>query len=143
MPGIPSIYYGSEWGLTGERTDTSDRVLRPALDLGQMFASAPQPDLPSAIHQLMGVRHTLPALQFGDYRQLHVDHEQFAFARHADGQIAIVAVNASDSPAQISLTDIPLSSQFEDKLNGEVISMKDGRLDLTLPPAWGRILIAC
>ncbi len=35
MPGIPSIYYGSEWGLEGSRTPSDDRPLRPTLDLNQ------------------------------------------------------------------------------------------------------------
>ncbi|MEZ4517460.1 MAG: alpha-amylase family glycosyl hydrolase [Chloroflexota bacterium] len=33
MPGIPSVYYGSEWGIAGKRTATSDRMLRPAIDI--------------------------------------------------------------------------------------------------------------
>ena len=33
LPGIPSIYYGSEWGIEGKRSRTSDEVLRPALTL--------------------------------------------------------------------------------------------------------------
>ncbi len=31
MPGIPSIYYGSEWGQPGQRSESSDAALRPAL----------------------------------------------------------------------------------------------------------------
>ncbi|MBU0934926.1 MAG: alpha-amylase [Spirochaetes bacterium] len=33
MPGIPSIYYGSEFGLCGQRTQWSDAELRPAIQL--------------------------------------------------------------------------------------------------------------
>src|SRR5512133_1605700 len=51
MPGIPSIYYGSEWGLLGERTRSSDDSLRPQLSLDQV-ASFPQPDLSALIARL-------------------------------------------------------------------------------------------
>lgn len=33
MPGVPSIYYGSEFGIEGMRTAYSDYELRPCLDL--------------------------------------------------------------------------------------------------------------
>ncbi len=35
LPGIPSVYYGGEWGVEGKRTRTSDEELRPALKAGQ------------------------------------------------------------------------------------------------------------
>ena len=40
MPGIPSIYYGSEWGVEGRKAAGDDGPLRPALDLGAMVAGA-------------------------------------------------------------------------------------------------------
>ncbi|RKX83293.1 MAG: alpha-amylase, partial [Spirochaetes bacterium] len=37
MPGIPSIYYGSEWGITGHKGGYNDMALRPSLDLDSMY----------------------------------------------------------------------------------------------------------
>jgi glycosidase len=136
MPGIPSIYYGSEWGITGERAPSSDRALRPALDLSQAAATAPQPDLPAAIRRLMAIRRDLPALRCGDYRQLHVAHEQFAFARAVDGQSVVIALNASSQPAAIPSAGLP-PGPWLDHLTGETISAGS---EIPLPPAWGRIL---
>ena len=31
LPGIPSIYYGGEWGTEGKRTSTCDDDLRPCI----------------------------------------------------------------------------------------------------------------
>jgi len=142
MPGIPSIYYGSEWGIPGERSKGSDRALRPALDLDWMIHHAPQPDLPGAIRRLMDVRREVPALRRGDYRPLHVAAEQLAFARSLDGQTAIVAINGSETAASIRLAGLPPASQWVDRLNGEVITT-GGRseIELSLPPSWGRILV--
>ena len=36
-PGIPSIYYGSEWGITGKREKNSDQQLRPALEHSEQY----------------------------------------------------------------------------------------------------------
>ena len=35
LPGIPSVYYGGEWGIEGKRTNTSDEALRPAISIEQ------------------------------------------------------------------------------------------------------------
>ena len=35
LPGIPSIYYGGEWGLEGMRTRESDAALRPCITLNK------------------------------------------------------------------------------------------------------------
>ena len=56
MPGIPSVYYGSEWGLQARRTSKDDRALRPCLDLKALLANSPQPELPDAIAHLARVR---------------------------------------------------------------------------------------
>ena len=36
LPGIPSIYYGSEWGIEGRKQGASDDAMRPQLDLEKM-----------------------------------------------------------------------------------------------------------
>ncbi len=45
MPGIPSLYYGSEWGIEGLKTLGNDANLRPVLDLKELMNNAPEPDL--------------------------------------------------------------------------------------------------
>lgn len=107
MPGIPAIYYGSEWGLSGKKERGSDLPLRPNLDLAIMQRTAPQPELPQFISRLAAIHHASPALRYGSYRQLWVDHQQFAFAREAEGECVIVAVNAADKPANLRLKSLP------------------------------------
>jgi glycosidase len=145
MPGIPSIYYGSEWGLTGVRNNGSDRPLRPALDLDQFRRSNPAPELASAIAHLARIRHETPALRHGDYRQLHVNHEQLAFVRQVDGQRAVVLLNASDQPAAFDVTfSANGRHRVVDLLNpGESFPIVNGRLQVeTVPPNWARVLVS-
>ncbi len=145
MPGIPSVYYGSEWGLEGLRTPNSDAVLRPHLDLDKIRQQPPQPDLPSVIQRLAEIRKNSRALRYGDYRQLYVSHQQLAFSRHVEGETVVVLLNASQAPTRF---DIPLpladEMQMEDVLNkGETFRVKQGRLQVDpVHPCWARILKA-
>lgn len=55
MPGIPSIYYGSEWGIEGRKNDTDD-VLRPELNLSAASSNSPDKDLTKVIAKLAQIR---------------------------------------------------------------------------------------
>lgn len=141
IPGIPSIYYGSEWGLLGKRTEHSDDALRPALALEQA-ASFPQPNLPREINRLAALRRSLAALRHGSYTTLHVAPQQLAFLRdHPDGAV-VVAANAAAGAVALTLR-VPLPDGcLEDRLNpGDRFPIQDGcvRLD-TIPACWARIL---
>jgi cyclomaltodextrinase / maltogenic alpha-amylase / neopullulanase len=118
MPGIPSIYYGSEWGLEGRKIDGRDQPLRPSLDLASASQSSPHPELAELIAHLAQIRHNSPALRYGNYRQLFVSHEQLAFARQASGESVLVLVNASERSVSFDLEIPPgCSSRLVDLLN--------------------------
>ena len=143
MPGIPSVYYGSEWGLQGTRTPGSDTALRPHLDLASIQHEAPQPGLPAVIQRLAHIRHDSRALRMGDYRQLFVSHEQLAFSRQLEGETIFVLLNAADTPARFELA-VPLSqdAQAVDVLNdGEPFPITQGRLVVDqVQPHWARMI---
>jgi glycosidase len=117
MPGVPSLYYGSEWGLPGRRTPTSDTALRPAIDVAALAAEgdgllAPPAgqavrgagrDLARAIARRARVRGASPALRHGDYRPLKVDHRQLIYCRQAGEECVIVALNAAQEPVALEV----------------------------------------
>jgi cyclomaltodextrinase / maltogenic alpha-amylase / neopullulanase len=142
MPGVPSIYYGSEWGLEAKRTSMDDSPLRPCLDLDSLSANPPHPGLVKTITRLAGIRHNSPALQTGDYRQLYVSHEQFAFARQNAEERVVVVVNAASTPACLELSQPFPAEQAVDLLDpAAVFPIADGKLILdSIPSAWARIL---
>ena len=148
IPGVPSLYYGSEWGIQGKKTNYSDQALRPALDLDEISRHAPQPGLSRMIARLAAIRRRSAALlgcKPGSYRQLWVDHQQFAFLRQAGSQQIITAVNSADAPATLHLEVAPTpdATQFPDLLNpGEVFCADNGRVTVELPPFSARILQA-
>jgi len=144
MPGVPSIYYGSEWGIRGRKGAGTDAPLRPALDPAAMRLHPPDARLCEIIRKLIALRHAHPALRHGGYQQLQVAHEQFAFIRQHQPQSIIVALNASTEAKDLAL-DIPDLSRgrLVDILNdGESFDIKDGRDKIAIPPRWGRILVA-
>ena len=135
MPGVPSLYYGSEWGVTGEKAPTSDAPLRPPLTPEILEQTGAHPDLYRVVQNFISLRRASPALRYGDYRELLVTSEQFVFTRNWQDETVLVAVNASAEPVTLDLPD--LGSAWTDLLNpGETVS--GGRLEL--PPNWGRIL---
>jgi cyclomaltodextrinase / maltogenic alpha-amylase / neopullulanase len=142
MPGVPSLYYGSEWGLEARRTQTDDTPLRPCLDLDALSTHPPRPDLAAIISRLSGIRHASPALQAGEYQQLHVSHEQFAFLRHTAAEKIVVVVNAASTPIRLDLPLPFLAQKAADLLNpGVEFSAANGKLTIgPIPPAWARIL---
>lgn len=135
VPGTPSVYYGSEWGVRGRRSADSDRQLRPA------FAELvpEQPALADAIRRLARLRAEQPALRHGSYRQLHVAHEQLAFARTTADQEVVVAVNAATDWARVPLGEAG-RGPFRDLMTGEVVAA-DGE-GLPVPPMWLRAVRA-
>jgi cyclomaltodextrinase len=169
IPGVPSLYYGSEWGMAGSKTSGSDRALRPSLELEQAARESPHPQLAASIARLAGVRAQSRALRRGSYRPLFVGAEQFAFERRCDGETVLVAVNAAGEPAALVLPlpaggagpgAAPAHAQgaappaaasasapgsapaaFTDLLNGgENFRADGGRLRLEVPPRWARVL---
>jgi glycosidase len=143
-PGVPSIYYGSECGIEGRKGKATDAPLRPALDPVSMLQNAPHPELRKTIKTLIGLRRRHSALVRGEYAQLHVAHEQFAFLRRDQDESIVVAVNASDRPIDLALR-LPAfnHAQLIDELNGdEKFTVSGGKCTLPMSQRGARVLIA-
>jgi glycosidase len=173
LPGIPSIYYGSEFGLRGERKDGGDYALRPAwkaelghyppenrptVDGGALFA---------AIRDFIAIRKQNTALRDGNYREVFLDHEQFAFLRECtpdtvensnttsgsnstmSSNTVLVAVNSAEAPRTITIPRNVLEpgnsggngpARWRDLLSGAEFEAGTGGLSIPLDPSWLRIL---
>lgn len=142
MPGIPSIYYGSEWGIAGSKQGHSDWALRPALRWPVAVEQMPHPDLAMAIARFSRIRHQQVALRDGSYEQLLVASEQIAFARQHEAEQIIVVVNAADSAARVELASAP-DQHYVDLLDpAREFSSYQGRLVIDdVAPCWARILL--
>jgi glycosidase len=141
-PGIPSIYYGSEYGVRGERDRYSDQALRPAWDDSWQQDIAGQA-LFRGIADFVRVRSGSEALKYGSYRELFVSHEQFAFLRESGHERVIVAINAADAGRDILIPRHTLQlppMAWQDMLTGETFNSHDHGFSIPLSPSWLRIL---
>ena len=142
LPGIPSIYYGSEWGIEGRKEGGNDDPLRPALELEQMEAHSPQPKLAGWIRTLASIRRKHPESVDGVYRELLLTNRQYAFARILDNRSLIVAVNNDEQQSsQISFPAPHPEHIYQDAVCEEEFAVENGRITVSLPPSGCRILV--
>jgi cyclomaltodextrinase / maltogenic alpha-amylase / neopullulanase len=141
MPGVPSLYYGSEWGLEARRHPHSDAPVRPSLDLAEVSRTSSHKDLASAIARMASIRRSSPALCEGSYHALRTDSQQMAFLRQYDGDCVAVILNASNANTTMELKLPVQKGVLEDLLNpGERFDLNQGKASLPLTPYWGRVL---
>ena len=131
LPGIPSIYYGSEWGIEGRKQGASDDAMRPQLDLEKMQKENPHPELTAHIAALGKMRKENPVLADGKYRELVLTNRQYAYARIKDQDAIVVAANNDESPADMSIP-IPVDGTYENAFTKEAVPVVDGRLQVHL-----------
>ncbi|MCL2633938.1 MAG: alpha-amylase family glycosyl hydrolase [Oscillospiraceae bacterium] len=106
MPGIPSVYCGSEYGQTGDKKDGDDG-LRPEFILSDYVGGdAHIAPLPNLITKLTRLHSETPALYNGDYTQLQLQNRQYAFARQDGDSKAIVLLNADDKAVTFDIAEI-------------------------------------
>lgn len=91
MPGIPCVYYSSEWGAKANKSE-GDPALRACFD-------APvENELTAWIAKLAAAKKNSHALNYGAFRSLVLTNRQCIFEREADSERVLVAVNADDQP---------------------------------------------
>ncbi|MGL1891035.1 MAG: alpha-amylase family glycosyl hydrolase [Spirochaetaceae bacterium] len=140
IPGLPSIYYGSEWMIDGVKEGTSDSIVRPELDLDYMNNSNSS-DLIDTISRLSHIWKKYPALKFGSYKEIQVNSEQIVFSREFDGEQILIVINSLHHPVTLEIDLDSSKIKVTDLLNsGFEKSIDDGQLMVEIPGCWGRIL---
>ena len=111
MPGIPCIYYGSEWGEEGVKAPDNDYALRPCFD-------APKPnELTELIEKLIVIRRESDALCNGGYRNVVLTNHQIVFERRSDSERVLVAINAGD--CDFTAGNGELNGDYTELITGE------------------------
>ncbi len=131
LPGDPSIYYGSEWGIEG-RKEQGDPALRPRLDLDEISSRPPVPGLEEYLEQLGQIRSENPEIGLGCYRELLLTNRQYAFARILGGRAVITAVNNDPAPASMTIRLPFACAKITDLLTGASMEQENGQLAVTL-----------
>ncbi len=90
MPGIPCVYYGSEWGIEGRKEDGDD-ALRPAIDSVQFN------EISAFIAKAAKIHRESKALCYGNFNILHLTNRQLVFERVCDDERMLVLINADEN----------------------------------------------
>ena len=121
MPGIPCLYYGSEWAEQGEKAPDNDYALRPCFE-------EPKPnELTEFIKKLIRVRQESDALCNGAYKRVVMQDHRMGFELCSEKERVIVAINAADYPYTANAGE--LNGTAADLLTGETVTM-NGQLEL-------------
>lgn len=90
MPGIPCIYYGSEWGAKADKAQ-GDPALRASFEAPQWN------ELTDTIAKLSQLKFSQDALNYGSFRSVVLTNKQCIFERKTDRERILVAINADES----------------------------------------------
>ena len=137
LPGVPSVYYGSEFGIEGKKERYSDDSIRPALNLADYANAAEENPCTKLIAALVRIRQHTKELSYGDYKELMLQNRQYAFSRTLDGKSVIVMVNNDDNGAEFS---VPAGGAYVGALSGRKVS-GDGQLRVQIDGNSGEIWI--
>lgn len=138
MPGVPSIYYGSEFGIEGTRSEHSDYELRPCIDLNNIPNA--NYDLSNHIIKLGKVRLNLEALKYGKFENANIKNETLVYKRFTDNQTVFVAFNLTNHDERIGF-DAQYNGKLTDVLNDNQIFDANGWTEINMPPYSSRILV--
>lgn len=105
IPGVPSIYYGSEWGIEGDRSIT-DLNLRPELSIDDFDNDDKSKKLEDFITKLISIRKNNKELTLGIYKEFIVKNKQFVFGRYLNDNWIIILLNLDDREEDIELNCI-------------------------------------
>ena len=117
MPGIPCVYYGSEWGAKG-RKEEGDPNLRLSYEEPQ------ENELTEWIGKLAEAKKASKALCYGDFRSVVLTNGQCVFSREWEGEKVYVCINATDSGVVAGL-DMG-KDEAVDLITGQTVKINGG-----------------
>ena len=89
MPGIPCVYYGSEWGAEAHKSQ-GDPALRAC------FEEPVENELSAWISRLAEAKKQSKALNYGGFRSVVLTNKQCIFERKTEDERVMVAINADE-----------------------------------------------
>ncbi|MGN0586104.1 MAG: DUF1653 domain-containing protein [Oscillospiraceae bacterium] len=139
MYGVPSVYYGSEFGIKGAKGsgENADAAIRPCIELDDI------PDrndkLMQHISELGAVRKSIEAVQSGSYAKIELRNQTFLFKREKDGVTVYIALNISDGDYTFRF-NTPYG-KLADRLTGRQFTVNGGNAEITVPKNTSMILV--
>lgn len=137
LPGKPSIYYGSEFAIEGEKKPYADEILRPELDFNDYKDAIETNENTKLISALGNMRLSNPWVGDASYKELLLTNRQYAFLRENGDKRLVAIVNNDDNNADIHLN---ISGKFTEIFSGEKRNF-DGNMHINIPGNSGQVWI--
>jgi glycosidase/GNAT superfamily N-acetyltransferase len=139
MFGVPSVYYGGEFGIEGIKGNSSDadKPLRPDLDIEAVKDKNPK--LQAHIKRLGEIRFKIPFISNGAYHKEYLSNRSYAYRRQLDDRYAYVAFNIEDGDYTFVIKST--TEYWIDCLTGTKYKTWDGEVKVTIPPNTSAILV--
>jgi hypothetical protein len=138
LPGKPSIYYGSEFAIEGEKKPYADEILRPELKIEDYKDAVNTNENTKRIAALGNMRLNNQWVGEAGYRELLLTNRQYAFLREYGDKRLVVIVNNDDNDAGINLN---IGGRFTELFSGETRDF-DGNMYVNIAGNSGQVWIS-
>jgi cyclomaltodextrin glucanotransferase len=126
LPGIPTIYYGSEQNVTWFTANADGQVGHDPYNREQMPSFSQTTAAFNMISALSELRKNSPAIQRGSYAERWVSADVLVFQRQEGSDCAVVAVNRGVSTT-ITVPNLCLANAaYTSKVGSDVVNVTSG-----------------
>ncbi len=137
IPGLPVIYYGSEFGMTGADDPDNRRMMR--------FDDKLTPDEKQMLAEtkvIIDVRNKNSALRYGDFQTVMADNFIYAYLRCDFNEKLLVILNKNEKErlVNLELPEIYNPNKLTDVVSGEATVQTDNIFDITIPGYGWKVL---
>jgi glycosidase len=136
IPGLPVVYYGSEFGMTGADDPDNRRMMRFNDSL-----SVYEKQMLNDTRKIVKIRNEHSALRYGDFLTLQADNAVYAYVRSDMNERILVVLNKSDKAQNVDLhfSEIYNAKEIVDVVNGEKTEVKNNTIRAIVPSVHWRI----
>jgi len=138
IPGLPVVYYGSEFGMTGADDPDNRRMMRFGNEL-----TVHEKNMLVRTQKLIALRNKHSALRYGDFYTLQADSKIYSYIRSDANEriIVILNKNVDQTEVTISLPAFYNAAELIDVETNEKISVQKNSAKATIPALGWRMFI--
>lgn len=131
IPGIPVVYYGDEYGMTGAADPDNRRMMK----FGSQLSEIEKQTL-TDISRIINLRKKHPALRYGDFLTLIADKNIYAYMRSDMNERIVTILNKSNEEIQLELKmpSVYKLILLTNLLSGDRYKIENNKLVLTVKP---------
>jgi cyclomaltodextrinase / maltogenic alpha-amylase / neopullulanase len=137
IPGLPVIYYGSEFGMTGVDDPDNRRMMRFDDQL-TIFEKR----MLKETSKIVKIRNRHPALRYGDFYTLKADTAVYAYVRSDFNERLLVILNKTEGTQEVvlHLPEVYQAHTLTDLQTGEIVHAHQNQINIAVQSIGWRVL---